>query len=151
MTEQPKKSVISWIRSIPYILVFVSLLICFDLVLRIARLFGKKVFQKVTCVLNLSHLYALRIAGVKFQYAEFPKTDLSKPLVIVSNHQSLMDIPIIYRAFIQRAPRFISKKELAKFIPFVSLELVFLGGRTGKKTIIDNFKTSKLAGIDGIT
>ena len=45
---------------------------------------------------------------------------LPRVFVIISNHQSLVDIPAIAIAFPTRKLRYVSKKELARGIPFVS-------------------------------
>lgn len=48
---------------------------------------------------------------------------LPNPLLVVSNHQSLFDIPSLTLAFPRHALRFVAKKELRKGIPYVSFAL----------------------------
>ena len=56
-------------------------------------------------------------AGVKLDLEGFEAIDFSKPYVIVANHQSIIDICVLFRA-IPVPLRFILKQELAK-VPFV--------------------------------
>ncbi|HET9034371.1 MAG TPA: lysophospholipid acyltransferase family protein [Dokdonella sp.] len=56
-------------------------------------------------------------AGVKLELAGFEAVDLSRPHVIVANHQSIIDICVLFRA-IPLPLRFVLKQELAS-LPFV--------------------------------
>jgi 1-acyl-sn-glycerol-3-phosphate acyltransferase len=44
-------------------------------------------------------------------------------LLLVCNHQSLVDIPVLMATFPRQALRFVTKKELGKGIPYISLAL----------------------------
>jgi len=48
---------------------------------------------------------------------------LPNPLLVVANHQSLLDIPCLTLALRHHAVRFVAKRELRKNIPYVSLAL----------------------------
>jgi 1-acyl-sn-glycerol-3-phosphate acyltransferase len=48
---------------------------------------------------------------------------LPNPLLVVANHQSLLDIPCLTLALPHHAVRFVAKRELGKGIPYVSLAL----------------------------
>lgn len=52
--------------------------------------------------------------------------------VVISNHQSLLDIPLIGGALYSNLPKFVAKKELASGIPAISLNLV-----RGRHAVID--------------
>lgn len=56
-------------------------------------------------------------AGVTLELDGFESIDFSKPLVIVANHQSIIDVCVLFRA-IPVPLRFVLKQELAK-VPFV--------------------------------
>jgi 1-acyl-sn-glycerol-3-phosphate acyltransferase len=84
------------------------------------------VVNRAVYCLCKSILFALRIAGVRITVTGSPpdvKTHQGKPLVIVSNHQGMFDIPLIICSFIAYFPRFIAKKELGKNIPSISATL----------------------------
>lgn len=61
-----------------------------------------------------------------------PKFAQERPLIILANHQSLFDIPILSLIFSQKSPRFVAKKELGKWIPSVSFNL-----RSGGSALVD--------------
>ncbi len=63
------------------------------------------------------------------------KLPVNTPLIIVSNHQSLYDIPPLIWYFRKHHVKFISKKELGKGIPSVSFNL-----RHGGSVLIDRKK-----------
>jgi 1-acyl-sn-glycerol-3-phosphate acyltransferase len=44
-------------------------------------------------------------------------------LLLVTNHQSMADIPLLMWAFPRHDLRFVAKKELGKYIPYISLSL----------------------------
>ena len=56
----------------------------------------------------------------------------SGPLIIVTNHQSMYDIPPLIWYLRKYHPKFVSKKELGKGIPSVSFNL-----RHGGSALID--------------
>ncbi len=56
-------------------------------------------------------------AGVTLEWEGFETIDFSKPFVIVANHQSIIDVCVLFRA-IPVPLRFVLKQELAK-VPFV--------------------------------
>jgi 1-acyl-sn-glycerol-3-phosphate acyltransferase len=83
-------------------------------------------------VLNFFLLRTSHILGTTYTLSGREKLPENKPLILVCNHQSMHDIiPIIW--FLRNVhPKFISKKELGKGIPSVSLNL-----RIGGSALID--------------
>jgi len=75
---------------------------------------------------------SLNVLGTRFSFSNDFKIELNRPLVIVSNHQSMYDIPPLIWYFRKHHPKFISKKELGKGIPSVSYNL-----RHGGSVLID--------------
>jgi len=67
------------------------------------------------------------ILGTSYTFSNpYPITS-GRPLVIVTNHQSMYDIPPIIWYMRKYHPKFVSKKELGKGIPSVSFNLVHGG------------------------
>lgn len=90
--------------------------------------------------MNLAIMRCTHFIGTRYSIT-YPKNMPEKgPLIIVTNHQSLYDIPPIIWYFRKYHPKFVSKKELGKGIPSVSFNL-----RHGGSVLIDR-KDRKQAG-----
>ena len=99
------------------------------------RIFGDKARRKVVDFLNLSLVKGFLILGCKIKYAGNEKIPENRPLIVVSNHQSMHDIPAIGHVFKKFYPKFISKIELSKYYPSISYNL-----KHGKSALIDRKK-----------
>lgn len=130
------KKILSYILTPVYLIVFVLLLLIFHPIQVITRhIWGYPVRKKVVDVLNFGLLYSLWILGTKITFQGLEKIPLNRPLIIVANHQSLLDIVAVVVAFRKNHPKFISKIELGKGIPSVSYNL-----RHGGSVLIDRKK-----------
>ena len=96
------------------------------------HLFGDHPRRQVVDFLNHLLVLGLGIMGARFKYKGFEKIPEGRPIIIVSNHQSLYDIPAIIHGFKKYYPKFISKIELSKNIPTISYNL-----KHGKSALID--------------
>lgn len=96
------------------------------------HVFGKKAHQKSVDLLNLFLLACLYTLGNRAVYKNTHNIPTDKPLIIVSNHQSMYDICMIVWFMKKHAPKFISKIELGKGIPSISYNL-----RHGGSVLID--------------
>lgn len=76
--------------------------------------------------------------GVTYSFKNPYKIDTNCPLIIVSNHQSMFDIPPLIWFMRKHHPKFISKKELGSGIPSVSYNL-----RHGGSVLIDRKKSTE--------
>jgi 1-acyl-sn-glycerol-3-phosphate acyltransferase len=104
--------------------VFASLLILFHPVQMISlRLGGYSAHKKSVDVLNLLLLRSLHLLGTRIRMKGFEQLPAGRPLIIVANHQSAYDIPPVVWGFRRFHPKFISKKELGRFIPSISYNL----------------------------
>jgi len=65
----------------------------------------------------------LHIMGCTQTVTDNNQYDTNRPLIVVSNHQSMYDIPMFTWHFRQFGIRFVSKKSLASGIPSVSYNL----------------------------
>lgn len=94
--------------------------------------FGYQAHKSSVDYFNLIILRCLNILGTRFSFkieGEIPK---NVPVIIVSNHQSMWDIPPIIWYLRKLHPKFISKIELGKGIPAISYNL-----RHGGSVLID--------------
>jgi len=74
----------------------------------------------------------LNVLGTTFTFRNPHKIPVSRPLIIVSNHQSMYDIPPLIWHLRQHHVKFVSKKELGRGLPSVSYNL-----RHGGSVLID--------------
>src|SRR6056297_3026223 len=106
-----------------YFFFFLTLLIFHPVQWVSLKLFGYQAHKKSVDIFNFFLLRCLNLVGTRFQYKNSFSFDMSRPHIIVSNHQSMFDIPPIIWYMRQFHPKFISKKELAKGIPGISYNL----------------------------
>jgi len=96
------------------------------------HVFGYQAHKKSVDYLNFFILVCLRILGASFKLKTVKNFPKNAPIIIVSNHQSLWDIPPLIWHFRKLHPKFVSKIELGKGIPSVSYNL-----RHGGAALID--------------
>ena len=133
------KKILSFILTPVYIVVFVILLLVFHPIQVITNwIWGYPVRKKVVDILNFGLLYSLWILGTRITFRGFEKIPLNRPVIIVANHQSTLDIPPVVVGFRKNHPKFISKIELGKGIPSVSYNL-----RHGGSVLIDRKNRSQ--------
>jgi 1-acyl-sn-glycerol-3-phosphate acyltransferase len=103
---------------------FGLILVVFHPIQVIARnVFGPNTHDKTVFALNLCLMRALHILGVGYSFHNFKKLPKDVPIIIISNHQSMWDIPTLIWKFRAHRPKFVAKKELAKGIPSISYNL----------------------------
>lgn len=94
--------------------------------------FGYQAHKKSVDILQLLLVRCLHILGTRFTWNNPYQIPKNKPLIIVSNHQSMYDISPIMWYMRAHHIKFVSKKELGKGIPSVSYNL-----RHGGSVLID--------------
>ena len=94
--------------------------------------FGDPTRKKCVDLYNLFLVKGLYILGCSVKFSGFKKIPDNRPIIIVSNHQSMYDIPAVVCGFKKYYPRFISKIELSKNLPSISHNL-----KHGKSALID--------------
>ena len=94
--------------------------------------FGDGARKKTVDILNLCLVKGFYLLGCRIKFSGFEKIPDNRPVIIVSNHQSLYDIPAVVWGFRKYYPKFISKIELAKNLPSISINL-----KHGKSALID--------------
>lgn len=127
---------ISYPLSIVYFLLFGLTLVIFHPIQWIAfNFFGYQAHKKSVELLQIVIMRCQYILGTRFSFQNDFKIETERPLIIVTNHQSMMDIPPIIWYMRRYHPKFISKIELGKGIPSVSYNL-----RHGGSVLIDRKK-----------
>ena len=123
--KSPSK-IIGWMTTLPFLIGFVTvLLICHPLIVVGARV-GRPCYIRAQDILYFLLVANLRLWGTRFEVALSPMLPVpGRPVVVISNHQSMFDIPVIKWWLRMYYPRFVSKKELGRWIPSVSAVLRF--------------------------
>lgn len=123
----------SYITTYIFALVFFSSLCIWEVLMRVAHLFGYRVSQSVMHILMIWIINMLRLVGTRVRFLP-TRCEIAhdRSLILVSNHQSLLDIPFAFWYFRKFHVKFVSKKELGKWVPTVSFHL-----RNGFHALID--------------
>jgi 1-acyl-sn-glycerol-3-phosphate acyltransferase len=118
--------------TIPFLVGLGLTLALFDPLQRLARLFGSRPHEIVVGLLQTSLLWVFRICGTRLKVERSSGIKAWTPYIVVANHQSMFDIPIFGALLFSNFPKYISKRELARWIPSISYNL-----RRGGNVIID--------------
>ena len=125
--------ILSYILSVAYYLVFGVLLLLFHLIQWITfNLLGYQAHKVSLDWLQFFIIRATHILGTRYTFSLHEKLPDNVPILIVSNHQSMYDIPPLIWYLKKIHPKFVSKKELGRGIPSVSFNL-----RHGGSVLID--------------
>ena len=92
------------------------------------KYFGYAAHKKVVDILNLCLLRTYYIAGDTVTFVNHQNLPAGRPIIFVSNHQSLCDIPPLIYYLRKYHAKFISKIELTKGVPSISYNLKHGGG-----------------------
>jgi len=122
----------SWAMTIVFLPVFALILLVFDVAQRVARLFGQRPQEYVAGALQVTLVAALRLCGARVMVDLAPGIRPGASYIVVSNHQSMFDIPILGAVLFSNFPKYVSKRSLARWIPSVSYNL-----RRGGHVLID--------------
>lgn len=133
------KKILSYLLTPVYLMLFgLQLLVFHPIQVITNRIWGYPVRKRTVDVLNFGLLYSLWILGTRITFKGREKIPQNRPLIIVSNHQSTLDIPAVIVGFRKNHPKFISKVELGKGIPSISYNL-----RHGGSVLIDRKNRSQ--------
>ncbi|MEM7084744.1 MAG: lysophospholipid acyltransferase family protein [Bacteroidota bacterium] len=120
--------VLSYPFSVIFYIFFGLILLVFDPIQRVCLgLFGYQVHKKSVDLFNGLLNLSLLGVGSTIQFKISERLPQKAPVIIVSNHQSLWDIPPLIWFLRRLHPKFISKKELGKGMPSVSYNLKYGG------------------------
>ena len=109
-----------------HLCLFIATLLLFHLVQLLTLPFGYRAHKLALELMNISLLLNFKSVGAKLK-VDLGLLPQNPPLIIISNHQSLYDIPILIWYFRRFHPKFIAKRELGRYIPSVSLALRKMG------------------------
>lgn len=136
--------VLDWVLTPLFLLCFAVILFVFEPIQRIALHRSRRAHENSVVLLNKSLVALLRMFGVRIEVTSHATLISNLPYLVVSNHQSLFDIPILHYIFSAHYPRFIAKRELARWIPSVSFNLAH-----GENAVID--RSNPQQALDQIT
>jgi len=123
---------VDWIFTVPFLIVFGLVLLVFEPLQRLARLFGRRPQEVVAGWLQVALVWAIRLTGARIHVEYSPLIERGRSYLFIGNHQSMFDIPIHGWVLQSHFPKYVSKRSLAKGIPSISYNL-----RAGGHAIID--------------
>src|SRR5262245_44331483 len=130
--ETVRRRLVDWLVTPVFLLGFAATLFAFDPLLRIQSLFGERPQEYVAGALQVVMLGVFRLAGTRILVERDPALRDGVPYLVIANHQSLFDIPIFGAVLFRSYPKFVAKRELARWFPSISFHL-----RRGGHAIID--------------
>lgn len=127
------KKLFAYFLSLLYYFAFGLTLGIFHIIQWISLRLGGYPAHKVSVdYFNLVLVWCLRILGIRFKFINEQELPEDKPLIFVSNHQSMYDVSPLYVFLKPYHIKFVAKKELGKWIPGISFNL-----KHGGSVIID--------------
>ena len=132
MTHRLLSRPLSWAGTLVFLPVFGAILLVFDVAQRIARLFGQRPQEYVAGALQVALVWSFRLCNTRLLVERAPGVRPWTSYIVVSNHQSMFDIPILGALLFSNFPKYVSKRELGRGIPSVSYNL-----RRGGNCLID--------------
>ena len=123
---------IGWILTPIHLVLFILVLLIFHLAQVLALPFGYGAHKTVVDYLSFCVLASLKVVGTRIEFICEHELPMDTPLVIVANHQSMYDIPMLGWTFRNHHPKFVAKIELARGLPSISYNL-----RHGGSVLID--------------
>lgn len=126
------RKAIGWLLTPLHLIAFITVLLVFHAAQVLAWQIGYAAHKRLVDYLNLCVLATLKIVGTRIEIRCDRELPTDTPLVIVANHQSMYDIPLLGWTFRSHHPKYVAKIELAKGLPSISFNL-----RHGGSVLID--------------
>jgi 1-acyl-sn-glycerol-3-phosphate acyltransferase len=131
--DRDRPRLLDWLVTPPFLLGFAATLFGFDPLLRTSRAFGLRAEEFVAGALQwwLVNI-VFPIAGTRLVVERDAGVRPDASYLVIANHQSMFDIPIFAALLFRNRPKYISKRELASWLPSISYNL-----RRGGHALID--------------
>lgn len=131
ISEKPRP--IDWLCTPVFVIVFFANLCAFEVLFRFSISFPKLLnYEIVFRAFNRLIVWNLRLSTATRFSCKGKSLEINLPVVVISNHQSMFDIPFLCLGLPSLCLRFVAKTELAQGIPGISVAL-----RNGEHAIID--------------
>lgn len=130
--DSARPRVIDWLVTPGFLFAFGLTLLVFDPLQRIARLFGQHPQEVVAGALQWTLCRTFQLAGTRFEVDRSPQVKGRTRYLVIANHQSMFDIPILGSLLLSNYTKYVSKRSLATWIPSISYNL-----RRGGNALID--------------
>jgi HAD superfamily hydrolase (TIGR01509 family) len=127
-----KPRVIDWIATPPFLVVFAAIMGGFDLLQRVAHLFGRRALENTVGAMQKCLVWAWKLIGTKVEVERAGALVPGRPYVFLANHQSMFDMPLVNGLVFRHYLKYVAKRELIRGTPGVSYYL-----RHGGHAIID--------------
>jgi len=108
---------------IHYILFGLVLVICHPIQWFCFNVFGYTAHKRVVDIMNFLLVGTYYVLGNTVKFTNKQNLPIGRPIIFISNHQSLYDIPVLIWFLRKYHAKFISKIELTKGVPSVSYNL----------------------------
>ena len=132
------QNLVDWVFTVPFLISFGLTLGVFDPLQRIARLFGPRPHEIVVGLLQKTLIVVFRLCGTSLEVERSAAVEGWKPYLVIANHQSMFDVPIFGALLFSNFPKYVAKRELARWIPSISYNL-----RRGGNAVIDRGDTGQ--------
>ena len=126
------RKAIGWLLTPLHLALFMAVLLIFHVAQVLALPFGYAAHKRVVDYLNFCVLASLKVVGARLDLRCEHELPADKPLIVVANHQSMYDIPMLGWMFRDHHPKYVAKIELARGVPSISYNL-----RHGGSALID--------------
>lgn len=120
-------AILSWVFTPVFLVLFGGVLAVFHPILVLTNSLNRRLGNFFLACMNLCLLGALRAVGTTFKVTIPSTLPAHGPIIVVSNHQSMFDIPLLMWHFRRFAIKFVAKVELGRWIPSVSYVLRSMG------------------------
>lgn len=112
------------------------------------KLGGIEAHKRSVDIMNLFLLGTYFIMGSRIKFTNEHALSLHRPIIFIANHQSMYDIPPLIWFLRQYHAKFISKIELTRGIPGISINLKYGGGanidrKDSKQAVAEILKLGK--------
>lgn len=126
------RKAIGWLLTPLHLALFMIVLLIFHVAQVLTLPFGYAAHKRVVDYLNFCILASLKVVGTRIDFRCEHELPTDTPLIVVANHQSMYDIPMLGWVFRRHHPKFVAKVELSKGLPSISYNL-----RHGGSVLID--------------